>query len=67
MRTLTPGYGRDYTSALKAKQDYLAGMDFILRDISDPYDGKLCGKADFKGEAVLLRYNKMRRSTVVTA
>ena len=67
MKVLTPGYGRDYTSALKAKLDYLAGKNFVLRDISSRWGGCFCSKSDFKDEAVLLRYNKMRRSTVVTA
>lgn len=65
MRTLTPAYGRDYSSAAKAKADYLKNKDFILRDFHSPYDGKPCSKLDFKGETVELRYNNDQYATTV--
>lgn len=38
--TVTPAYGRDYTSAAKAKADWEAGKDFILQDVSSRWDKK---------------------------
>ena len=61
--TLTPAYGRDYPSAKAAKADYLAGKDFVLNDITSPYDGKYCSCRDFPNQQVMLRYRKLQRVT----
>jgi hypothetical protein len=61
-RTLTPAYGRDYTSAAKASTDFFAGKDFKLQP-EDQY----CAIFDFEpGTQVVLRYNKLRNTTTVT-
>ena len=65
MKTLTPAYGRDYTKKTDVLKDYFGGKDFILNDITDPYDGKPCSCRDFPGETVKLRYNRQR--SVITA
>ncbi len=63
MRTLkvVPAYGRDYKSMQAAKDDWEAGKDFKICDISDPYDGKAINKADAYGIAILARYDKLRK------
>ena len=66
MTTLTPAYGRDYKSSKEAKQDYLSGLDFILNDVSSPYNGKYCSCRDFVGEFVTLRYHRLSRMTTAT-
>ena len=65
MVTLTPAYGRDYTSKAKAEADLRAGKDFILRDISSQYDGKPVGLSDLTGQTVILRYGKLRKTATV--
>lgn len=67
MKTLVPAYGRDYTNGKLAKLDYLANKDFILRDFSSRWDGKLVNAEQLQGEQVLLRFNRLTRTTVVTA
>lgn len=61
-RTLTPAYGRDYTSAAKASADFFNSKDFKLQ----PED-QLCSILDFTpGTLVVLRYNKLRNTTTVS-
>lgn len=59
-KTLIPAYGRDYTSAKAVKADFLTGKDFIIADITDPYDGKPCSIRDFEpGTGITLRYKRL--------
>jgi hypothetical protein len=44
--TVTPAYGRDYKNKAQAVADWEAGKDFILQDISSPWDGKPINKED---------------------
>lgn len=60
--TVTPAYGRDYKSLAAAKADWEAGKDFILQDITSPWDGKPCNKEDMKDAHVIVRYGKMRKT-----
>jgi hypothetical protein len=63
-KTLIPAYGRDYTSGKAAKADFLAGKDFIIADITDPYDGKPCSVRDFDaGTGITLRYKALASLT----
>jgi hypothetical protein len=63
--TLIPAYGRDYTSAKKAKADFDANKDFIIADYSSPYDGKLVNREQLpKGATVTLRFKQLRNVTV---
>ena len=65
-KTLIPAYGRDYRSAKDAKADFLAGKDFIIADITDPYDGKPCSVRDFDaGTGITLRYKRLASLTVL--
>lgn len=61
MTTVTPAYGRDYTSAKKAVADWQAGKDFIIADIHDQYDGKPINIDDAlrAGISVMIRYKRL--------
>jgi hypothetical protein len=59
--TLVPAYGRDYTSAKAVKDDWFAGKDFLVADVSSPYDGKPINRGQTFGRTVLIRYNRLRR------
>lgn len=66
--TLTPAYGRDYSSAKAAKADFYAGKDFIVNDFHDPYDGKPVNIQDLRQtetRRVTLRFSSLRKVTVV--
>lgn len=57
--TLTPAYGRDYKSAKDVKADWDANKDFIIADISSPYDGKPINKQDAPPGTYNIRYKKL--------
>ena len=63
--TLTPAYGRDYTSKVAVSQDFQLGKDFIIAQYGHPYDGKPCNKADLPEWTVNIRYSKLRKITNV--
>jgi len=65
MITLTPAYGRDYKSSQSVIKDYLAGKDFILNDITSPWNGKPCSCRDFPNQQVKIRYHNLQRITIV--
>lgn len=68
--TLTPAYGRDYSSRAGAQRDLDAGKDFILNDISSPWDGKPCSLRDLQaahpGQTIRVRYAGLQRVFPVT-
>lgn len=62
--TLTPAYGRDYRSQKQVLADWNSDKDFIINDLSDPYDGKPCNKTDLKRAGktfVQIRYNNLTK------
>ena len=63
--TLVPAYGRDYTSKEKAKQAFEDGKDWVISDISNPYNGSYCSIRDIDGYQVKLRYMKRERVVLV--
>ena len=64
---VTPAYGRDYKSGKEAKEDFLAGKDFIIADMFSRWDGKPCSIRDFdEGELIEIRYAKLRKLVMVT-
>jgi hypothetical protein len=65
--TLIPAYGRDYTTGQEAIDAYLKGKDWIIADVSNPYNGKYCSCRDFPDKEVNLRYNKLRDVAVAKA
>jgi hypothetical protein len=65
-KTLIPAYGRDYKSAKAAKADFFGGKDWIIADISDPYDGKPTSVRDYPaGTPITLRYKGLTMLTCV--
>lgn len=66
LTALIPAYGRDYFSASEAKGDFLAGRDFIIRDVSSKWDGKPANIDAFaSGNTVHIYYYQTKKSTVV--
>jgi hypothetical protein len=66
--TLTPAYGRDYKSKKEIEADLNAGKDFILNDMSSPWDGKPINKENLieMGQTMVnVRYGKLRKVTIV--
>lgn len=65
--TLTPAYGRDYHSPAAAIRDLQSGKDFILEDISSPWDGRPCSIRNFPdGTEFTLYFNHLRRVCTFT-
>ncbi len=62
---LAPAYGRDYTSAQAAVADFDADKDFVITDISNKWNGKMVNKSQLAGYTVKIRYNQLRRVTIV--
>ena len=61
--TMIPAYGRDYHSAKAVRKDFEANKDFIIEDISSPYDGRPVNRQDLRatGASARIRYNKLRK------
>jgi hypothetical protein len=58
--TVVPAYGRDYKSAKAVKDDWEAGKDFRIQDISSRYDGSYINKAGKPAGVILsIRYNRL--------
>ena len=61
---ISPAYGRDYKNKILAKNDFLAGKDFVYENIGG--HGRYCSKRDFKlGDVIELRYNKKADFTMI--
>ena len=58
MMTLTPAYGRDYTSKAKCLADWENGKDFIINDVMSRWDGKPVSIRDMN-ETVKIRYKAL--------
>jgi len=58
MTTVTPAYGRDPKTSREALESWENGDDWIIADISNPWDGKPCSKRDKSSLGdVMLRFN----------
>ena len=56
--TLTPAYGRDYSSKASAKEGLRSGQDFIIHA---PQGTTYCSVRDFrKGDVLNVRYKQQR-------
>lgn len=72
--TVSPAYGRDYTSAKQARQAWEDGDDFIIQGMYEVEPGVWCGggqyvsQADVSGQpyTLHLRYASMRKVIIVT-
>lgn len=62
--TLIPAYGRDYKSKKTVIEDFMAGKDFIIADISNRWDGKPCNKEDIEPGQIKIRYSKLTKVCV---
>lgn len=63
--TISPAYGRDYTSSAKAIVDFKAGKDFCCESYG--MGGSYCSIRDFAdGVTVCIRYAKKRKETNYT-
>jgi len=67
--TVVPAYGRDYTSKAKVLKDWDEGKDFLINDISSPYDGRYINKQDAGNDESLrtinVRYSSLRKIMVI--
>src|SRR5947207_36231 len=60
---VSPAYGRDYVSGKQAREDFLAGKDFVLHS---PYGETYCSIRDFApGAQVEVRFKRFERTTIV--
>ena len=61
--TVTPAYGRDYTSAKAALADWAADKDFILQDVTSRWDGMPINRSQAleAGYTVHIRYGRLRK------
>ena len=66
MLTLVPAYGRDYKNKKDVKEDWYNEKDFIVADMSSPYDGKPVNMFDLRGihKEVMIRYDNLRKIIV---
>ncbi len=62
--TVSGAYGRDYTSAAKAIEDWKEGKDFVIRSPLG-FSGKYVSVREFDGD-VLIRYHNDRKIVPVT-
>lgn len=68
--SLVPAYGRDYKSKKAVLIDWNDNKDFIIQDMSSPYDGKYANKQDYENDkdspaTVNIRYDGLRKVMVV--
>ena len=60
--TITPAYGRDYSTRTKVLSDFYLGKDFVFNSISNRYHGTYCSQRDFAdGTLLKFRYEKNRK------
>lgn len=65
---LVPAYGRDYKSKKALEEDFNAGKDFQIRDISNRWDGSYVNKEDLVKDGVglvTIRYSKLSKVTTL--
>jgi hypothetical protein len=57
--TCIPAYGRDYNSADAVLVHWRAGKDFLIQDVSCPYNGRYLNKQDAPSNTTFkVRYNQ---------
>ena len=66
MATLTPAYGRDYTSKKAALADWEADKVFILNDMFSQWDGKPVNRSQMPTGRHTIRYKKLTQVCTVT-
>jgi hypothetical protein len=66
--TLIPNRGRDYPSAARVLEHLKGGRDFIVADMSSPWDGKPCNLPDLKRAGIMvarIRYAMQPKVTLI--
>ena len=63
--TLVPAYGRDYKSGKAVQEDWDAGKDFQINDMSSPNDGAYINNADATPGSYNIRYKKLTQVKVI--
>lgn len=66
--TVTPAYGRDYTSKKAVLSDFDADKDFIIADFHDKDNGRYINKSGLVKagyKAVNIRYKKLTQLAVI--
>jgi hypothetical protein len=67
--TITPAYGRDYTSKKAVIADFEADKDFIIADFHNRDNGRYINKSGLVKagyKAVNIRYKKMTQVAVIS-
>jgi hypothetical protein len=60
--TVLPAYGRDYRSAKAVLTDFDAKKDFIIADMSSPFDGRYVNSEQMNvGDVLAVRYDRKRK------
>ena len=62
--TLIPAYNRDYKSVKAVKQDWEAGKDFQIADISSKWNGSYTSIRDNHKE-VKIRYKRNTKAVII--
>ena len=66
MITLVPAYGRDYKSGKAVQEDWDAGKDFVINDMSHKDDGRYINKNDAKkGEKFQIRFKRLTMFKII--
>ena len=66
--TVTPAYGRDYTTASQAISAWYDGRDFLISTyIADPSDGRKINRADADSARVSVRIRYCRLTKITRA
>ena len=69
MITLTPAYNRDYKNKAAVLTDWRNNKDFILNDITSPYDQRPINLQDVKNIlapcTIKIRYAKLAKLIVI--
>ena len=64
--SISPIYGRDYKSKAQVREALMNNLDFIVRDISCPWNGKWCNLKDLKADYkfIKIRYQKLQKIAI---
>lgn len=64
--TLVPAYNRDYRSQKEVRADWDAGKDFMIQDISSPFDGRYISIRDSQPNTTYnIRYKQLCNICVI--
>lgn len=66
--TLTPRYGRDYKSIAEVTEAFNAGKDFIVSDMSSPWDTLAANKESLQDAGIAtarIRYARLTKVTLI--